>query len=136
MANQAVGARDQAQRSVGPSAPGLREILPGMRLSFDASEQGAVKVNFPFRVRIDHIRSQVVKALSVANPGTVTLSNEDGDMANGVISHAASAALGNEVVATPTTNRIIDKDTDLTLTPAKPRAGGMVQVTIHYTRMA
>ena len=136
MANQAVGARDQAQRSVGPSAPGLRDILPGIRLSFQTGEQGAVKINFPFRVRIDHARSQVVRALAVANPGTVTMSNKDGDMANGVISHAASAALGNEVVVTPTTNRIINKDTDLTLTPAKSRVGGMVQVTIHYTRMA
>ena len=136
MANQAVGARDQAQRSVGPSAPGLREVLPGLRLSFETGEQGAVKVRFPFKVRIDHIRSQVVKALSNTNVGKVTLSNSVGAMANGVISHALSAALGNEVVASPTTNNIIAKDTDLTLLPAKVKVGGKVQVTIQYTRMA
>ena len=136
MANQAVGARDQAQRSVGPSAPGLREVLPGLRLSFETGEQGSVKIRFPFKVRIDQIRSQVVKALSDTNVGTVTLHSSDGAMANGVISHALSAALGNEKVANPTTNRIIDKDTDLTLLPAKVKVGGKVQVTIQYTRMA
>ena len=136
MSKQSVGARDQAQRASGPSIPGLKEVLAAIRLSFATGEQGAVNVNFPFKVRIDHIRSQVVRALSDTNAGTVTLSNSVGDMADGVITHAAEAALGNEVVATPTTNRIIEKDTDLTLTPAKAKVGGKVQVTVHYTRMA
>ena len=122
--------------ATGPSIPGLKEILPGIRLSFLTGEQGSVKIRFPFKVRIDQIRSQVVKALSDTNVGTVSLFSSDGAMANGVISHALSAALGNEKVANPTTNRIIDKDTDLTLTPAKVKVGGKVQVTIHYTRMA
>ena len=136
MGKQAVGARDQAQRASGPSIPGLKEVLAAIRLSFATSEQGAVRIMFPFKVRIDHMRSQVVRALSDTNPGTVTLSNKDGDMVNGVVSHDAEAELGNEVIATPTTNRIIEKDTDLTLTPAKAKVGGKVQVTIHYTRMS
>ena len=136
MANQAVGARDQAQRSLGPSAPGLREILPAIRLSFDAGEQGAVKIRFPFKARIDILFSQVVKALSATNAGTVTPSNNVGNMANGTLSHALSSGLGAEEEKEPSTNRIIAKGSNLTLTPAKTTAGGQVQVTIHYTRMA
>ena len=136
MANQAVGARDQAQRATGPSIPGLRGILPGIRLSFLTGEQAPVKIRFPFKVRIDQLRSQVVRDLSDTNPGTITPASSEGNMANGVVSHSASSAIGGEEESNPTTNRIIRKDTNLTLTPAKTKVGGKVQVTVLYTRMA
>lgn len=117
------------------SIPGVKGIVTA-RLSFETSEQGALKMRFPFRVKILQLRSQVVKTLSGTDAGTVTPSNSVGNMANGTISHAASAALGNEIVATPTTNQIIAKDTDLTLTSAKTTVVGKVNVTVQYQRMA
>lgn len=115
--------------------PGIKGVV-NARLSFETAEQGALKIRFPFRVKILVLRSQVVKTLSGTDAGTVTPSNSVGNMANGTISHAASAALGNEIVATPTTNQIIAKDTDLILTSAKTTVVGKVHVTVQYVRMA
>ena len=115
--------------------PGITELL-SVRMSFETGEQGALKLRFPFRAKVTGLRSQVVKALSGTDAGTVTPSNSVGNMANGTISHAASAALGNEIVATPTTNQTIAKDTDLTLTSAKTTVVGKVNVTVQYQRVA
>lgn len=117
------------------NVPGVTELL-SVRMSFETGEQGALKLRFPFRAKITGLRSQVVKALSATDAGTVTPSNSVGNMANGTISHAASAALGNEIVTTPTTNQIIAKDTDLTLTSAKTTVAGKVNVTVQYIRLA
>ncbi len=115
--------------------PGVTELM-SVRMSFETGEQGALKLRFPFRAKVTQLRSQVVLVLGATDAGTVTPSNSVGNMANGTISHAAAAALGNEVVATPTTNQIIAKDTDLTLTSAKTTVDGKVNVTIQYIRLA
>ncbi len=117
------------------NVPGVTEML-NCRLSFETGEQGAIKINFPFRAQITQLRSQVVLVIAGTDAATVTPSNSVGNMANGTISHALDAALGNEIIATPTTNQIIAKDTDLTLTPAKTTAGGKVNVTVRYIRVA
>lgn len=115
------------------SAPGMKGVAT-VAQSFETGEQGAVKVRFPFPVKVTSLRGQVVKALAITDAGTITPSNSIGNMANGTLSFPASSALGTEVVATPTTNQAIAKDTDLTLTPAKTTAGGKVAVTVHYQR--
>ncbi len=114
---------------------GTHEILT-LPFSFETGEQGAVDIPFPQRARILEIESIVTKALAATDAGTVTAASSTGAMANGVVSHAASAAQGNKVTVQPTTNRIIAKGTDLTLTPAKTTAGGKVMVTVHFQRLA
>lgn len=135
MGKQSVGRREQAQMAVLGNIAGLDEVL-NVRLSFETGEQGAVKIRLPFRAQVVSLRSQVVLALAATDAGTITPSNSVGNMASGTISHAASAALGNEITATPTTNTVIAKSTDLTLTPAKTTAGGKVNVTVHFKRIA
>lgn len=115
--------------------PGIDEML-NVRMSFETDEQGAVKIRFPFRATIIGLRSIVVKALGATDAGTITPANSVGNMANGTLSHAAAAALGDEDSATPTTNQIIAKDTDLTLTTAKTTDDGKVNVVVHYRRLA
>lgn len=126
---QKIGGTSQIANLVGPKG------VVTARMSFETSEQGALKIRLPFKAKILQLRSQVVKTLSGTDAGTVTPSNSVGNMANGTISHAASAALGNEIIATPTTNQTIAKDTDLTLTSAKTTVVGKVNVTISYQRV-
>lgn len=135
MGRKSVGRREEAQMAVLGNIAGLDEML-SVRLSFETGEQGAVKIRMPFRARIVQLRSQVVLVIADTDAATVTPSNSVGNMADGTISHALDAALGDEDVATPTTNTTIDKDTDLTLTPAKTTAGGKVNVTVQYVRLA
>lgn len=101
-------------------------------LSFETGEQGAYRVPFDFPVTITKITSRVQKALAATDSGTVTGANATGASASGVATHAASAAIGNEVTVTPTTNVDVDAGSYYQLTAAKTTVGGKVQVTLQY----
>lgn len=57
-----------------------------------------------------------------------------GAMANGVITHLASAALNDEQSVSPTTNNVVVADSYVQLVSAKTTAGGKALVTIEVTR--
>lgn len=102
-------------------------------LSFETGEQGEYRFYAPERLEVLKIRSIVQKALAATDSGTVTLKNNAGTaMATGVVTHAASAAVGNEQNATPTTNTTIAKGDHFRVTPAKTTGGGKVLVTVEY----
>lgn len=113
---------------------GTKEMLV-VPMSFETGEQGAVNIPFNFKARIDKVSSIVTKDLADTDAGTITAANSAGSMADGVLTHAASASQGDEQEDEPTTNTTIASGTDLTLTPAKTTAGGKVVVTVHYTRL-
>jgi hypothetical protein len=103
-------------------------------LSFESSEQGAAKVYFPYPVMVTKIRSIVTKALANTDAGTVTGANSTGNSTGGVVTHALSAAIGDEQTATPTTNNTVAAGSYYKLTPAKTTAGGKLLVMIEYKR--
>jgi hypothetical protein len=103
-----------------------------VNLSFETDEVGAVKLYFQEQVKVTKIRSVVQKAVAASNNGTITAANADGDMANGVVTVAAEAAIGDEDSASPTTNNVIAAGSYIQLTTAKAAAGGKVICTVEY----
>jgi hypothetical protein len=101
-------------------------------VSFETGEQGAYRVHFPVAVTITSIVSRVQKALAATDSGTVTGANATGASTGGVATHAASAAIGNEQTATPTTNVNVDAGSYYQLTTAKSTAGGKAVVSLQY----
>lgn len=119
------------------SAPtGIEEVVT-LPVSFQAGEQGSYRLFFPFKATINRIRSFVTLALAATDNGTITAQNDASvAMANGVITHAASAAFGNEQSAVPTTNNVVESDQSIRLVTAKTTAGGRATVSVEYTRTA
>ncbi|WP_091251746.1 hypothetical protein [Arthrobacter sp. ok909] len=102
--------------------------------SFESGEQAAVKVYFPFPVRITKIRGIVTKAIAATDVGTITGANATGASTGGVITAAISDALNTEYSVTPTTNNTVAAGSYYKLTSAKTTAGGKVHVTIEFVR--
>lgn len=101
--------------------------------SFETNEKGDINLYFAQKVIIKKIRSIVTKAIAGSDDATITAKNNAGTgMANGVATHAASAALGNSVSAVPTTNNVISGGDKMTLTLAKTTAGGKVVISVEY----
>ncbi len=111
----------------------FKEIVT-VTMSFETGEQTTTKIYFPYKVTVNKIRSIVMKALAITDAGTITASNSTGAMADGVITHAAAAALNDEQSASPTTNNVIAADSYVQLVSAKTTAGGKVLVTLEVTR--
>ena len=127
----------------GITEPGRKKILQqnlgekgvlAVNQSFETDEVGALKIYFPFKVRINKIRSGVVKALAGTDAGTITGANSTGASTGGVTTHALSAAIGDTQAASPTTNNVVEADSYYQLTSAKTTKGGKVQVTLEYTK--
>ncbi len=117
----------------------IAAMTPGIvtvPMSFEDGEQTATKIYFPFKVRIDKIRSIVMKAIAGTDDGTITGANASGNSANGVVTVAASSALNTEDSATPTSNNVVEAGSYYKLTASKSTAGGKVLVTLEYTRIA
>ena len=113
---------------------GYKLPLGGISLSFEADEQGAIRIRMPFRCKITRVRSIVTKALSDTNAGTVTFTSSDGNLA--VLNHALSAAIGDIKTAVPAANNVFEADEDLVITPAKANDGGKVSVDLDILRFA
>lgn len=110
---------------------GMRDVL----MSFETNEQTAVKIYFPFAVRIVKIRGFVVKAIADSDNGTIQGSNSTGNSTGGLITAVASDALATEYSVMPTTNNYVGKNSYYKLTSAKSTAGGKVLTTIEYERI-
>jgi len=105
-------------------------------MSFESGEQTATKIYFPFKARIDKIRSIVMAAIAGTDDGTITGANANGNSSNGVVTVAASSAVNTEDSATPTSNNVVEAGSYYKLTTAKTTAGGKVLVTLEFTRIA
>ena len=106
------------------------EVFP---MSFETGEQTTFRVYFPMKVTINKIRTEVVKALADIDAGTITCGNSTGASANGVTTHAASAALEDRQTAVPTTNNVVLADGYYYITSAKTTVGGKVLVSLEWT---
>lgn len=89
---------------------------------------GAIYLPVPFNGVIRRVDSTVVTALAGTDAGTATLAigvnDVYTDVTNGVISHAASAALGNRIQVFPSAANVILRDQTLRITTAKTTATG------------
>lgn len=117
----------------GLTGPEDLQVFP---MSFESGEQTTLRIYFPQKVTINKIRTEVIKALAATDSGTVTCGNSTGASANGVCTHAASAALADRQVASPTTNNVVLADGYYYLTTAKTTVGGKVMVSLEYTLTA
>ena len=115
---------------------GYKTVVGGIQMSFEADEQGAVKVQVPFRARVTRVRSIVVKALAATDVGTVTFTSPSGEFAE--LSHPLSSAIGAmtfTVAGIDAANAVLEVGQDITITPAKVTDGGKVSVDLDLLRM-
>lgn len=103
-------------------------------VSFETGFQGTYTFYFPKACTVTKIRGFANKALAATDAGTITAKNNAGtDMANGVLTFAASAAFGNEQTANPTTNNTFTAGQKIQFAVAKTTPGGEALVFIEYT---
>jgi hypothetical protein len=118
------------RRRVKSTPKNMRFVLP-FDHSFETGEIGDVKIQFPWACKVVRINSIVRKALADTDAGTLTAKNHAGtSMTNGVLTHAASAPLGNEQTCSPSANNTFAANEKLTITSAKSTAGGKVSGTV------
>lgn len=99
-----------------------------------AAELGTFKIYFPMKVTIDKIRTVVTKVVGGTSAATVTCGNISGASPGGVVTIAASAAIGEEDSATPTGNNVVAKDGYYYLTTYKAgNYAGMIETTLEYS---
>lgn len=129
---------DRTTLTMAPQVTGvtfpIEEIIT-VPLSFETNfVTASVKVYFPYKVTINKIRTCVTKALAGVSSGYVTCGNSTGASTGGVVTIAASAALGEEDTASPTTNNVVLADGYYYLVPTKANVGGEALVTLEFTR--
>lgn len=107
-----------------------------VRMSFEANEKTTTKIYFPMKVTVNKIRGIAMKAIAGTDNGTVTCGNSTGASATGEITATASDAIDTEYSVTPTTNNVVLADGYYYLTSAKSTSGGVVLVTLEWTRTA
>jgi hypothetical protein len=102
-------------------------------VSFATGAQATHTVYFPMAVTVTGVRSFVTGAIAASDNATITCSNNAGSaMANGVVTIDASAAVGVEDSASPTTNNTFTAGQKMQLACAKTTAGGTANVYIEY----
>jgi len=95
--------------------------------SFETGEQGDIKIYLPYRTKLIRVRSTVVKALAGTDSGTITVKR--GATTIATLTHAASAAYGNEQDSGEI-NGDFTADRTVILTSAKTTVGGRVLVSL------
>ena len=112
----------------------LRTGIHSFHMRFQEDRLTATKIYFPFAVTIDKIRTTVMAQLAATDVGTITGANSVGNSDDGVVTIAESAALNEEDSTEPSSNNEVAANSYYKLTSAKTTPGGMVLVTLEYTR--
>jgi len=109
-----------------------------LAVSFDTDRQGEYRFYPGFKCNLTRYISRVDDPLSAANAGTIQAANTVGNMANGLITHAASAPFGDQQDVSPTTNQDVDPgggNDHFKFTTAKGTAGGKTTLILFLTRV-
>jgi len=103
-------------------------------VSFETGFQMAtLDIYMPAKCQITRARSIVTKALADTDSGTIQFKNSAGtNFTNGLLTHAASAALADQQSAVPTANHVVLADDFFRVTTAKTTAGGECLVSAEY----
>ncbi len=107
-------------------------------VSFENNELGEYRFYPNFKCQLTKVTSRLWAALAAANNGTIQAANPTGNMANGLITHLAAAAFGDEQTVSPTSNNIAGPligDDHFKFTSVKATAGGKTQLILFLTRV-
>lgn len=116
----------------------LNDDSDTLGVSFEAGELGEYRYYPNFKCNLTRYISRVTTVLAAANPGTIQAANTIGNMANGLITHAASAPFGDQQEVSPTTNEDVDPgggNDHFKFTTAKGTAGGKTTLILFLTRV-
>lgn len=106
-----------------------------LQVSFEAGYLGDFKITMPFAGTVTSIYAYAVKVISGTDNGTIVAKNNAGTtMTAGTITYTASDARGTAYTVAPSANNTFVANDILTFTTAKTTAGGVVQLSITYTR--
>ncbi len=112
----------------------LKEAVRSIPVNFAAAGVGTFRLYFNNKVTINRVRSVVTGALAASDDGTVTLQNSAGAaMNNGVVTIAASAAVGDLDSCVPDSNNVVTADDYINVVVAKTTPNGTAWVDIEYT---
>lgn len=115
------------------TADNLHELIV-VPVSFESSEQGAIKVLIPFKCDLVSFSPYVSVALAGVSAGLIeALDNSSASMGVATIPH--SSAIGYGITVTPTVNNSFDAGDILTLQVSKANAGGKALVSIKLKRL-
>lgn len=119
----------------GTYAIGARTEVMHLQVSFETGYLGDFKITMPFAGTVTSIYAYATKVIAGTDAGTIQMKNNGGtSTTGGLITYAASDARGTAYTATPTANNTFAAADILTFTTAKTTAGGVVQLSITYTR--
>lgn len=114
---------------------GLNMPAPIVALvSYETGEQGAYRIYTAGKIKINRVKTIVVKAIGATDNGTITVKDAAGDTI-ATITHVASDAVGveDDSGVITDTDQDIGKDSFFDLTTAKTTAGGKALVSVEYS---
>jgi len=117
----------------------LKDTTRGIAVSFETNELGEYRFYPEFKCNLTRYISRLSSPLAAADNGTIQAANGNGNMANGLITHLASAAFGDEQEVSPTTNQDVDPgggaNDHFKFTTAKGTPGGKTNLILFLTRV-
>lgn len=119
----------------GTWAIGVRTEVLLLQVSFESGYAGDFKITMPFAGTVTGIYAYAIKAIAGTDNGTIQMKNNAGtSTTNGLITFTASDTRGTAYSVSPSANNTFVANDILTFTTAKTTAGGVVQLSITYTR--
>lgn len=109
------------------------EVLP-LTVSFETGEQTGYSLTLPYACTVVGVTGVVVKAIAATDAGTITGSCNGVNMTAGVITCAASDALGITYSITPTANNVLAIGQVLKFVTLKTTVGGKVILSVSLIR--
>lgn len=115
---------------------GARTEVMHLQVSFESGYVGDFKITMPFAGTVTSIYAYATKVIAGTDNGTIQMKNNGGtSTTGGLVTFTASDARGTAYTATPTANNTFIAGDILNFFTAKATAGGVVQLSITYTRL-
>jgi hypothetical protein len=121
--------------SAGTASVGTITESESIWVSFESGYQCDNKIKMPCAGTITGLYAYAVKDVAGTDNGTIVAKNAAGTtMTSGTITFTASDPQGTAYTSTPSTNNTFSAGDVLYFTTAKTTAGGVVELTVTYTR--
>lgn len=121
--------------SAGTASVGTITESETVLVSFESGYQCDNKIKMPCAGTVTGLYAYAVKAVSGTDNGTIVPKNAAGTtMTSGTITFTASDPQGTAYTSTPSANNTFSAGDVLSFTTAKTTAGGVIELTITYTR--
>jgi hypothetical protein len=114
----------------------LRTEIITIPVSFEANEQGDIKVELPYDCEVFKISAAVVKNIEATDDATIVPKNQALTiMTDGTIDFTSGDTIGTQATSAPSANNTFAANDTLTLTTSKVTVGGKALVSIHLNRI-